>query len=342
MTFTLTKRGLDVLKMRLDSAAGKSAACARAKTVLERHKLSPWPSPFIPSPSYNETWHRMPPLEAREEYGWIPPAEARERYEEWIYDAYGAPMEYEVWGLPKEETGYDWNGNRVVWDHYQDEWTLPPAEAREEYEEIDEYHDYYDEDEGLGFRPPGSAIARPTEGKLWGSTEGDGETTCDPEGGASIPALAICDSHASSYVSGRCNGAYLWGQNFEQVETARGDRTIFGEFPYMEGLHEHSTAGSSNVKAVLPGSDDLCSGAISAREHGTQVDAEWPQVAACGQMSPNIKAVQAGSDDLGMPLCMQWPILQWMTLPDIHMWVISGQILLNVNMMQAGSDNLHM
>ncbi|KAH9164756.1 hypothetical protein EDB89DRAFT_1911941 [Lactarius sanguifluus] len=161
MTFTLTKRGLDVLKMRLDSAAGKSAACARAKTVLERHKLSPWPSPFIPSPSYKETWHRMPPLEAREEYGWMPPAEARERYEEWIYDAYGAPMEYEVWGLPKEETGYDWDGNRVVWDHYQDEWTLPPAEvreeyedleyppaaAREEYEEIDEYHDYYDEDE---------------------------------------------------------------------------------------------------------------------------------------------------------------------------------------------------
>ncbi|KAH9022625.1 hypothetical protein EDB85DRAFT_1895154 [Lactarius pseudohatsudake] len=141
MTYRLTKRGLDVLKSRLDDAAGKHAACARAKTRLERFKLSPWPTPF-PSPSYNDTWHRTPPVEAREEYDWIPPAEARERYEEWIYDGYGQPMEYEVWGQPKNDAGYDWHGNQVVWDYYNDEWCMPPAEAREEYEDADEYHDY--------------------------------------------------------------------------------------------------------------------------------------------------------------------------------------------------------
>ncbi|KAH9167252.1 hypothetical protein EDB89DRAFT_1910168 [Lactarius sanguifluus] len=60
-----------------------------------------------------------------------------------------------------EETGYNWHGNEVIWDHYQDKWTLPPAEAREEYEDAeyppatareeyedtDEYHNYCDEDE---------------------------------------------------------------------------------------------------------------------------------------------------------------------------------------------------
>ncbi|KAH9041157.1 hypothetical protein EDB84DRAFT_1436603 [Lactarius hengduanensis] len=87
-------------------------------------------------------WHRTPPVEAREEYDWMPPAEARERYEEWIYDGYGQPMEYEVWGEPKNDAGYDWHGNQVVWDYYNDEWCMPPAEAREEYEDTDEYHDY--------------------------------------------------------------------------------------------------------------------------------------------------------------------------------------------------------
>ncbi|KAH9040490.1 hypothetical protein EDB85DRAFT_1886989 [Lactarius pseudohatsudake] len=141
MTYRLTKRGLDVLKSRLDDAAGKHAACAHAKTRLERFKLSPWPTP-LPSPSYNDTWHRTPPVEAREEYDWIPPAEARERYEEWIYDGYSQPMEYEVWGQPKNDAGYDWHGNQVVWDYYNDEWCMPPAEAREEYEDIDEFYDH--------------------------------------------------------------------------------------------------------------------------------------------------------------------------------------------------------
>ncbi|KAH9028680.1 hypothetical protein EDB85DRAFT_1892418 [Lactarius pseudohatsudake] len=146
MTYRLTKRGLDVLKSRLDSAAGKDAACARAKTRLERIKLSPWTSP-LPSPSsYIEAWYRMPPVEAREEYIW-PPAEAREDYENWIYDAYGKAMDYEVSGQPVEEIGYDWHGNQVVWDYYNDEWVMPPAEAREEYGDADEYHDYPGEPE---------------------------------------------------------------------------------------------------------------------------------------------------------------------------------------------------
>ncbi|KAH9023475.1 hypothetical protein EDB85DRAFT_2151072 [Lactarius pseudohatsudake] len=138
---TYRDRGLDVLKSRLDNAAEKHAACARARTRLERFKLSPWPTPF-PSPSYNDTWHRTPPVEAREKYDWMPPAEARERYEEWIYDGYGQPMEYEVWGQPKNDTGYDWHGNQVVWDYYNDEWCMPPAEAREEYEDADECYNY--------------------------------------------------------------------------------------------------------------------------------------------------------------------------------------------------------
>jgi len=93
---------------------------------------------------------------AREEFDpfdpTFPPAEARERYEDWIYDAYGAPMEYnDTWDCPVDEVGYDWYGNQVVWNHYQEDWTMPPAEAREEYEDLAECYDSPGEEEEYAY-----------------------------------------------------------------------------------------------------------------------------------------------------------------------------------------------
>ncbi|KAH9166588.1 hypothetical protein EDB89DRAFT_1910619 [Lactarius sanguifluus] len=67
----------------------------------------------IPSRSYTEdTPHRMLPAEAN-----------GEEYED-IYNNYGYPMEYDAWGQPLEEYGYDWYGTPLVWNDYGSYWTF--------------------------------------------------------------------------------------------------------------------------------------------------------------------------------------------------------------------------
>ncbi|KAH9175129.1 hypothetical protein EDB89DRAFT_1904027 [Lactarius sanguifluus] len=110
----LTNNQLNTLKRRLDRMADN------ARDKLSHTYTS---TSAIPSQSDMEVpLHRMPPAEA-----------IGEEYED-IYDNYGYPMEYNAWGQPLEEYGYDWYGMPLVWNDIRSYWTFD-----QETEGLDEY-----------------------------------------------------------------------------------------------------------------------------------------------------------------------------------------------------------